>query len=107
MRSDKGLKHHSLAPAFGEHLDKDLKNLKKLNDMIKEVHKIMNTIKANGMYSHKERLIEQDNYEIMNTPEYERKVLQMGWDFRTKQSERLCKGLEDFINKCEEELRND
>ena len=72
--------------------------------MIREVHKIMNTIKANGMYSHKEREIEESNYDLMQVPPEERRVLRMGWDFRIRESERLSKRLERFIKKCEREL---
>jgi len=72
--------------------------------MIKEVHKIMNTIKSNGMYSHKEMKTDMDNFELLEVPEYERKVLLMAWDFRVKESERLAKKLEKFILKCRGEL---
>jgi hypothetical protein len=72
--------------------------------MIHEVHKIMNTIKANGMYSHKQQDLDEANYNIMQVPDSEREVLRKGWEFRIRETERLSKQLLDFIEKCEREL---
>ena len=98
------MKHLRLPSALTQELDKELHSLRKHSDMIREVHKIMNTIKANGMYSHKERELEESNYDLMQVPPEERRVLRMGWDFRIRESERLAKKLESFILKCEREI---
>ena len=62
----------------------------------------MNTIKANGMYSHKEMNLDIDTMDQLNIPDEERKVLVMAWEFRIEETKQLCIDLECFINNCKE-----
>jgi hypothetical protein len=102
IRTDKGKQHLQLKPFLNKELDREFNSLVKRSDWIKKVHKIMNTIKANGMYSTKEMNLDLENMDLMNIPPEEKKVLRMGWDFRIEQTKQLCIDLEVFINKCKE-----
>ena len=102
MRNDGNTKHYHLKPAFTETIDKKINQLEKKARMIKKLMVIINTVKANGMYSQKELNTDLMKMEQLHTDEKEVDLIVKCWDVRKKAGDKLmveADVLLDEINK--------
>lgn len=90
--------YYKLKPAIDEELDKKVNELSKKADLIKKIQKVMNTIKANGLYSEKEMHTDMRKLEQSNAPEAEKELLFECWHVRKKINEELIHETKQVID---------
>lgn len=101
---DRTGKNYRLNPSFSDTIDKDINSLEKMARMINKLKTIMNTIKANGLYSDKEMQNDLSQMEKHNAPDDEVRLICECWQIRKLANEQLMKETKYLLSKLKKEL---
>ena len=101
-RSGEYYKHK---PAFTDTLDKEIMELEKKAQMIQRLQRIMNTIKANGLYSEKEMSKDLQTMDDMNAPPDEQQIISECWNIRKLANEQLMRQTKIMLKNLKKELK--
>lgn len=104
MRKDKGSIHHSLDSGLTSDVEKEVNSVEKLARLIDKIHKIMNTVKKNGLYSSQELSSDLAKFERFHCPAEEERVLLRAWDTRKKANKVLMIQLEGLCDTVDREV---
>lgn len=101
-------KYYKHKPAFTDDLDRELIELEKKAHMIQRLQRIMNTIKANGLYSEKEMARDMQTMDDMNAPQDEQHLITECWHIRKLANEQLMKETKILLKKLKKDMmKND
>jgi translation initiation factor 2 beta subunit (eIF-2beta)/eIF-5 len=101
---DRHGRNYRLKPSFSDEIDKQINELEKKARMISKLKKIMNTIKANGLYSDKELQNDLRNLEVHNAPDEEVLLITECWQMRKLANEQLMRDTKLLLEKIKKEL---
>lgn len=98
-------KYYKLDPVLSEDLDRKVSNLRKKADLLKEISKIINTIKANGLYSEKEMNMDLARMDEMKAPEHEKELIINAWHIRKRINNDLILECQEVLNEINKKIR--
>jgi len=99
---DRKGKNYRLKASFSDELDKEINELEKKARMIKKLQTIMNTIKANGLYSDKEMQNDLMQMERLNAPNEEKNLICECWNIRNMANKQLSKETKKLLKQMKE-----
>lgn len=98
-------RYYRLNPSLSEDIDKRINELDKKALFLKKLINIINTVKANGLYSNSEYQKECDRLDNFQAPAGERQLIIKAWDIRKKLNLNIMKECEQLLDDIENYLK--
>lgn len=92
---------------MSNNLNKEINKLDDYCKQIKKLRNIMNTIKANGLYSEKEMQRDLDAIDRLKANDDEADAISQGWYIRKQMNNKLIKDANKLMKLLKEEMKND
>ena len=98
--------YYRLNPSVSEDIDKRINELDKKAMFIRKLIGILNTVKANGLYSDTEFQKECDRLDNFKAPADERRLIMKAWEIRSLLNKDIMIELESLLIDIEKSLKN-
>lgn len=86
-------------------LETRINNLEKKAKMLKKLQTIMNTIKANGLYSQKEQEADMQKMDKLNAPQEEINLICQCWYIRRVLNDNLMQETKKLLDKIKKDMK--